>query len=227
MNMKILLVEDEAELSESIAGFLKEEGYICETSASFDDAILKIGVYDYDCLLIDLTLPGGNGLEIIDAYKKQGSRGGIIIISARNSLDDKIRGLELGADDYLTKPFHLHELNARVKSLYRRMNFSGSRIIKFMEITVDPESKEVQVNGHTVVLTKKEYEILLYLLQNPKRVLSKASIAEHLWGDHMDLADSYDFIYSQIKNLRKKINEYSSTEYIHAIYGVGYKLIRS
>lgn len=224
--MKILLIEDEPSLVSAISDYLHDEGYVCETAMDYNKAMEKIGVYAYDCLLVDITLPHGNGLDVIDAYKEQGAKGGVIIISAKNSLDDKIKGLELGADDYLTKPFHLHELNARIKSLIRRLNFDGDRKIKFKDITLDAESKEVIVSEKPVTLTKKEFEILEFLLQNPKRVLSKNAIAEHLWGDHMDVADSYDFIYSQIKNLRKKINVHSQNEYVHAVYGVGYKLTK-
>ena len=224
--MKILLVEDEPALVETIVQYLRDEGYVCETAMDYYKAIEKIDVYEYDCLLVDITLPYGNGLDVVDAYKSGGYKGGVIIISAKNSLEDKIKGLNLGADDYLTKPFHLHELNARIKSLIRRLSFDGDRLIRFKEITVDPESKSVMVHDNKVILTRKEFEILVFLLQNPKRVISKGAIAEHLWGDHMDVADSYDFIYSQIKNLRKKLNEYSDTEYIHAVYGVGYKLTK-
>jgi len=224
--MKILLIEDEPSLVEAISDYMKDEGYVCETAMDYNKAMEKIGVYAYDCLLVDITLPHGNGLDVIDAYKNQGAKGGVIIISAKNSLDDKIKGLELGADDYLTKPFHLHELNARIKSLFRRLNFDGERTIQFKDIVLDPDSKEVIVNKQSVTLTKKEYEILEFFLLNPKRVLSKNAIAEHLWGDHMDMADSYDFIYSQIKNLRKKINALSQYDYVHAVYGVGYKLMK-
>ncbi len=224
--MKILLIEDEPALQETVSKYLSEEGHLCEIAYNYGKAIEKISVYEYDCLLVDITLPDGNGLEVIKEYKKEGYKGGVIIISAKNSIDDKIAGLGLGADDYLTKPFHLHELNARIKSVLRRLNFDGEQLIRYNEITVDPDAKTVLVNENKVTLTKKEYEILLYFLQSPKRVLSKGAIAEHLWGDHMDMADSYDFIYSQIKNLRKKINEFSVNEYIHAVYGVGYKLIK-
>ncbi|MBL3655958.1 response regulator transcription factor [Fulvivirga sediminis] len=223
--MKILLVEDEISLVETISHYLKEEGYLCEIATDYNMAIEKIGVYEYDCILVDITLPHGSGLDVVDSYKRHEHNGGIIIISAKNSVDDKIKGLELGADDYLTKPFHLHELNTRIKSLHRRLNFSGERLIKLKDIVIDPDAKSVTVNDTMVPLTKKEYEILLFFIQNPKRVLSKGSIAEHLWGDHMDVADSYDFIYSQIKNVRKKINSKSSFNYFHAVYGVGYKFL--
>jgi DNA-binding response OmpR family regulator len=174
-------------------------------------------------VLVDITLPGGNGLDIIRQLKKARSKAGIIIISAKNSLDDKIEGLELGADDYLPKPFHLSELNARIKSVVRRRNFEGNSEIRFGEITIDPEAKSVAVNGKAVTVTKKEFGLLLFFISNKNRVITKESIAEHLWGDNMDMADSYDFIYSHIKNLRKKLIEAGSADYIKTIYGAGYK----
>lgn len=221
--MKILLIEDEADLAGTVCHYLQEEGNVCETASNFEEAEEKISLYEYDCLLLDITLPDGSGLDILRSYKKNNHSGGVVIISAKDSLDDKIAGLNLGADDYLPKPFHLHELNARLKSLYRRLNFDGSSYIIHRDIKIDPEPKEVFIAGKSVSLTKKEYEILLFFLQNPRRVVSKNSIAEHLWGDHMDMADSYDFIYSQIKNLRRKLNSLSEYDYLHAVYGVGYK----
>lgn len=224
--MKVLLIEDEESLVETISAFLREEGYVCETATTYARGLEKVGAYEYDCLLVDIGLPDGSGLEVIKRYRKNGSAGGIIVISAKDSLDDKIAGLNLGADDYLTKPFHLQELNARIKSLNRRIRFDGDRKITFKDITVDTDCNEVVVNGHELSLTRKEFEMLLFFLQNNKRVLSKGTLAEHLWGDYMDMADSYDFIYSQIKNLRKKINRYSEYEYLHSVYGVGYKLYK-
>jgi DNA-binding response OmpR family regulator len=221
--MKILLIEDEPELRRSILQFLHQEGYVVESATDFKKAEDKAGSYDYDCVLVDITLPGGNGLDIIRQLKKARSKAGIIIISAKNSLDDKIEGLELGADDYLPKPFHLSELNARIKSVVRRRNFEGNSEIRFGEITIDPEAKSVAVNGKAVTVTKKEFDLLLFFISNKNRVITKESIAEHLWGDNMDMADSYDFIYSHIKNLRKKLIEAGSADYIKTIYGAGYK----
>lgn len=224
--MKLLLVEDEPDLVDTLHHYLKDEGFLCETAMDYPEAIKKIHMYEYDCLLVDITLPHGNGLDVIKEYRKTGMSGGVIIISAKNSVDDKISGLDLGADDYLTKPFHLHELNARIKSVIRRMKFEGNQTIKLGTIELNLDEKSVRVSDQHIILTKKEYEILLFFLQNPKRVISKGTIAEHLWGDNMDIADSYDFIYSQIKNLRKKINEHSNVEYIQAVYGMGYKFLK-
>lgn len=225
--MKILIVEDEILLSDSIVTFLKELGYRCEVAANFESANEKINLYDYDCLVVDITLPDGSGLDIIDSYKKAGKRGGVIVVSARNSLGDKITGLDLGADDYLTKPFHLHELSARINSVIRRLNFNGESNIELHDISIKPAEKEVSIDGSIIHLTKTEYDLLLFFMQNERRVISKSAIAEHLYGDNADMADSYDFIYSQIKNLRRKLNSHSQFEYIHAVYGVGYKLLKS
>ena len=221
--MKILLIEDEKELSRSIDTYLREENYICETAQTYDQARERINLYIYDCVIVDITLPDGNGLDIIRELKEKHIETGIIIISAKNSLDDKILGLEIGADDYLTKPFHLSELNARVKSIIRRRTFSGNNEIVFNEISIIPEKMQVTVNDQVVVLTKKEFEMLVFFIANKNRVITKESIAEHLWGDEMDMADSYDFIYTHIKNLRKKMIEKGGMDYIQTVYGMGYK----
>ena len=221
--MKILLIEDEKELSRSITEYLQKESYLCEAVLTFDDAIEKINMYQYDCIIVDINLPDGSGLNVIRALKKNKSETGIIIISAKNSLDDKVSGLGIGADDYLTKPFHLPELNARVKSIIRRRSFGGINEIVFNDIRILPEEMEVTVNGNSLDLTKKEYSLLIFFISNKDRVLTKESIAEHLWGDEMDMADSFDFIYTHIKNLRKKIMEKGGEDYIRTIYGMGYK----
>ncbi len=221
--MKILLIEDEKELAGSIIAYVQKENYICEAVMTYEDAKEKINLYQYDCIVVDITLPDGSGLEVIRELKKNKSDTGIIIISAKNSLEDKLTGLDIGADDYLTKPFHLSELNARIKSIIRRRNFSGASEISFNEIRVLPDQQEVFVNDIPVILTKKEFELLIYFLSNKERVLTKESIAEHLWGDEMDLADSFDFIYTHIKNLRKKITEAGGKDYIQTVYGMGYK----
>ena len=222
-NMKLLLVEDEKHLADSILSYLRTEGYLCEWASDFVSASQKIALYAYDCALIDVTLPGGNGLDLVRQFKQQDSAAGIIVISARNALDDKIAGLDIGADDYLTKPFHLSELNARIKSLIRRRTFQGRQDIVFREITVQRESLDVLVNTESIPLTKKELDLLLYFIANQNRVLTKESIAEHLWGEQADSLNSLDFIYTHIKNLRKKLVEKGCPDYIRSVYGMGYK----
>lgn len=221
--MKVLLVEDEAELAQAIIEFLKKEGFVCEHASTFLAADEKLELYSYDCVLLDLNLPGGNGLNLLRKLKALHSRAGVIILSAKNAIDDKIAGLDLGADDYLSKPFHLAELNARIKSVLRRKQFDGQQLIRFEELTINPEEQEVRVVNQVLTLTKKEYDLLLFFLSNRNRLLTKESIAEHLWGDDMDLADSFDFIYTHIKNMRKKIVEAGGKDYVKTVYGMGYK----
>lgn len=220
--MKILLIEDDPDLRKSIKQYLHQEGYVVESASDFIKASEKAGVYDYDCVLVDITLPKGSGLDIVKLLKENNSKAGIIIISARNSSDDKINGLDLGADDYLAKPFNLAELNSRIKALIRRRNFDGNKAIIVNEITIIPEERIVKVNDEQVVLTGKEYDLLLFFIANKNRVVSKNSIAEHLWGDDSDQMDSHDFIYVHLRNLRKKLTEKGCTDYVQMIYGIGY-----
>lgn len=224
--MNILLIEDEAALAETMSHYLQAEGYHCEWVPSLAQAVEKAWVYEYDCLVVDINLPDGNGLKVIEGLKKRRSNAGIIVVSARNAVEDRIKGLEIGADDYLTKPFDLSELNARIKAVIRRRNFDAQNVITFEEISVHPYDFRAEVNGEVLALTKKEFDLLLYFLSNQKRVITKESIAEHLWGDDMDSADSFDFIYSHLKNLRKKIQEKGGRDYIQTVYGIGYKFAR-
>ena len=223
--MKVLLIEDEKGLSDSILSFMKLNGYICELAENFKEAIEKTALYLYDCILIDINLPDGNGLNIIKRLKEGKNTAGIIIISARDTIEDRIKGLEMGADDYLVKPFDLTELNARIKSLIRRINFSGSNEIIAGELKILPDEYKVSFNNELFDLTRKEYNLLMFLVSNPNRVLAKETIAEHLWGDDMDMADSFDFVYSHVKNLRKKLNDKGIGDYIQTIYGIGYKFV--
>ena len=222
--MKILLVEDEPALRTALLGSLKQAGYLAEAAADFAQAQEKIMLYQYECVLLDLTLPDGSGLDLLRTLKAGNSAAGVLIITARDALDDKITGLDLGADDYLIKPFHLSELNARVRAIIRRRQFQGQQQLTFRDLVVLPDLAEVQVNGAPLTLTRKEYDLLLYLLANPGRVLTKEAIAEHLCGDAVDTADSFDFIYTHLKNLRKKLQEKGADNYIRTLYGVGYKL---
>lgn len=223
--MKILIVEDNRELSETLANYLKQEGYLCETALNYRAAEEKINIYEYDVIVLDITLPDGSGLEILKQLKQKRPDEGVLIISAKNALDDKLTGLNLGADDYLTKPFHLAELNARIQSLLRRKRFNGSHEIIAGDIKINTSTAQVLVKGNEIVLTRKEYELLLYFLSNRNRILNKEAIAEHLWGDNIDMADSFDFIYTHIKNLRKKIASHGSSNNIKSVYGMGYKFV--
>ncbi|GAB3634947.1 response regulator transcription factor [Hymenobacter arcticus] len=222
--MKLLLVEDEPALRSTLIEALRQGGYVVEVAADFTQAYEKIKLYRYDCVLLDLTLPDGNGLDLLRALKADNSPAGVLVISARNGLDDRVAGLDLGADDYLTKPFHISELNARLRAIIRRRRFQGNNHLIFRDLTVWPDQAEVQVRGEALTLTRKEYDLLLYLLANPGRVLTKEAIAEHLCGDSVDAADSFDFIYTHLKNLRKKLQEKGADNYIRTMYGVGYKL---
>jgi DNA-binding response OmpR family regulator len=221
--MKLLLVEDEPELAADIVAYLTQEGYRCEWVATFSAAAEKIVLYQYECVIVDITLPGGNGLDLVRTLKKLDSQTGVIIISAKDALADKVTGLQLGADDYMTKPFHLAELSARLQSVVRRRHFGGRNEITVRGITVRPDAFQVLINNKPLDLTRKEYDLLLFLMANPGRVLTKEAIAEHLWGDNMDQADSLDVIYSHVKNLRRKINELGETDSIKTVYGLGYK----
>lgn len=221
--MKLLLIEDEKELALSIQKYLTDKDFVCEWVNSAKTAIDKISIYDYDCILLDLMLPDGNGFEILKELKNQNKTEGIIIISAKETLETRIEGFNLGADDYLTKPFHLSELLVRVQALIRRKNFKGSNIVSFNEIHIDILSKAVKVNNNKIDITKKEIDLLLYLIGNENRVLSKSAIAEHLSGDMADMLDNHDFVYAHIKNLKKKLNDAGSGDYIKSVYGLGYK----
>ncbi len=200
------------------------EAFTIESVASFHMAEEKIDMYDYDCIIVDINLPGGSGFDIIRKLKNKNKDAGVIIISAKNSLDDKLTGLDIGADDYLTKPFHLSELNARIKSIIRRRGLKGANVKTFNELTLEFDNRRLFVREKEIVLTRKEYDLLLYFIMNEDKVLSKEDIAEHLWGDNMGIAaDSFDFIYNHIKNLRKKLIDNGCADYIKTVYGIGYK----
>ncbi|WP_258100955.1 response regulator transcription factor [Marinoscillum pacificum] len=221
--MKILIIEDEVELAKDMELFLSREAYHCELVANYDQAMEKVYAYEYDCILLDLMLPGGDGLSILQELKKLNKNEGVIIISAKNSIEDKVSGLKLGADDYLAKPFHQAELAARVESLIRRKQFDSHNTITQNEVMIDLQAKTVTVRGEGVVLTRKEYELLLFFVGNKNRVLSKGALAEHLSGDLADMFDTHDFVYAHVKNLKKKLKEAGYQDYIKTIYGSGYK----
>ena len=223
--MKILVVEDEPEMKELITQFLQDEGYVVETADTFNSGMDKIVDYDYDCILLDIMLPGGSGLEILRHLKSMNKADSVIIISAKDSLDDKVMGLDLGADDYLTKPFHIAELNARIKSVIRRKKSDGKKLLELENIKVNIEERMVLVNNQSIELNRKEFDILVFLMMNKNRIASKSAIAENIWGDYIDRSNDFDFIYSQIKNLRKKLRDHNANIDINAVYGMGYKLI--
>lgn len=222
--MKLLIIEDEKELAEGMVTYLQHESYTCEVAHTFEQGLYKIETEDYDCIALDITIPGGTGLQLLQELKNNNKSDGVIIISARNSINDKITGLKLGADDYLVKPFHLSELAARINAIIRRKLHNGNNIITFHEISINTQTKEVTVNDQLIELTRKEYELLLYFLSNQRRVISKNALVAHLWKQDMGTGESVDFIYTHIKNLRRKLNEKSSGDYIRSVYGMGYKL---
>lgn len=221
--MNLLIVEDEPELSQSIATYLYQNKFTCDTALDFSSANTKINAGEYSCIILDLSLPGGSGLELLRRLKKINKTEGVLIISAKNSLDDKIEGLELGADDYLTKPFHLAELSARVNAIIRRKSFDGNNVVVLDKLIINIADKIVMTENGIIELTRKEYELLLYFASNKNRVVTKESIIDHLWGNHANMSDTYDIIYSHIKNLRKKLVESGCPDYIKAVYGMGYK----
>lgn len=222
--MKILIVEDEKALQQSISEYLEKDGNLCEVASDFREAIYKVDLYDYDIIILDINLITGSGIDVLKNLKEQKKECGVIIISANNSLDDKLDGLDLGADDYITKPFHLAELNSRIKAVLRRGKYGGDDILNFNEIKVNTKSRTAYINSRSLTLTKKEYDLLVFFMTNKGRILSKEIIAEHLWGDNSDLVDNFDFIYVHINNLRKKLTA-EGAKYIKTAYGSGYKFI--
>ncbi|HRP55053.1 response regulator transcription factor [Agriterribacter sp.] len=223
--MKILVIEDEKELLEAITASLEKEHFLVESAGDFNTAFEKISLYEYDCILLDIMLPGGSGLDILEELKNAGKTGNVIIISAKDSLDDKVKGLALGADDYLTKPFHITELNARIKAVLRRNTAGGKNTIETGNVLLDLTDRLFTVNGNVFALNRKEFDILTYFLFNKNRLITKTALAEHVWGDNTDQADNLDFIYYQIKNLRKKLQSSNAAIEIQSVYGIGYKLV--
>jgi len=221
--MKILIVEDEKELSKSVASYLSDQGYLCDRALDFHTAIQKVESFEYDCILLDITLPDGNGLNVLRELKKNKKTDGVIIISARDSIEERIEGLNLGADDYLPKPFHLSELGARIAAVIRRRRFEGNSILETGDLRIDTIDKTVLANGNLLDLTKKEYDLLLFLVSNKNRVISKNAIAEHISGEEAEVFDNFDFLYAHIKNLKKKMTAAGCPDYIRTIYGMGYK----
>lgn len=223
--MKILVVEDEHELSDAICQSLARDQYVVETAADFHSAHEKLGSYEYDCILLDIMLPGGSGLELLRELKAAGKSDNVIIISARDSIEDKIEGLELGADDYLAKPFHLAELNARVKAVLRRNVHEGKNSLALSNVELNITDRTLAVDGNLLPLNRKEFDILHYFMLNKNRLVTKTALAEHVWGDNIDQSDNFDFIYAQMKNLRKKLQDANAAIEFESVYGTGYKLL--
>lgn len=223
--MKILIIEDETALLQTIEEFLKSENFLIESAQDYNAALEKAMTYDYDCILLDIMLPGGNGLDILKTLKEAHKKQPVLILSAKDSVEDKVLGLEIGADDYLAKPFHLAELLARIKSIIRRNAQDGEQLVKYKNVSLDPDSRQVTVNEKITPLNRKEFDLFYYFILRPNKLLEKTSLVESVWGDHTDQADNLDFIYSQIKNIRKKLKEAEADMDIQAVYGVGYKLV--
>ncbi len=221
--MRILIVEDEKLISNEVSKYLKPEGFKCDVAFTYLEAEQKIISNIYDIVLLDITLPKGSGLDLIPIIKNQNVKTGILIISAKNAIDDKIKGLDSGADDYITKPFFLTEINSRIKSVIRRRQYDNQLLVEFEEITISPDNKSVSVNNKQVPVTKSEYDILFYFIVNKNRLVTKQALADHLLGSAGDDLNSYDLIYSHIKNLRKKLIEAGAKDYIQTIYAMGYK----
>ena len=225
--MKLLIIEDECELSDSIVSFLNQEDYLCEQAFTFSEATMKVGLYEYDCILLDLMLPGGSGLDILRKLMKETPQRGVIIVSAKDSVDDKIAGLKIGADDYLAKPFHLPELSMRIFALLRRKYFANNNILRSGPLEIDLLGKMVSIGTVKLDLTKTEYELLLFLIENRKRVVSKSALAEHLSGDMADMMSDFNFVYAHIKNLKAKLADAGAVDYIKTYYGTGYKWVEN
>jgi DNA-binding response OmpR family regulator len=221
--MKVLIIEDSSEMASSLRDFLLRENYICEIASDYFEAEEKLFRFQYDCILLDIMLPGGNGLKLLKQIKSEQQQANVLVISAKNGLEDKVTGLEEGADDYITKPFYLPELHARIRAIYRRKSLNGSNLVQFNEISLNTNTLGVTVNGRNMEVTRKEFDLLLYFIVNKDRVLSRQSIAAHLWGDYTDDLANFDFVYQHVKNLRKKIGAARGNDYIGTVYGIGYK----
>ena len=223
--MKILIIEDDLSFQEILRKTLEKERYIVEVAPNYRTGLIKLSDYTYDCILLDINLPDGNGLDLLRELKEMKKTGSLIIISARDTIEDKVEGLDLGADDYLPKPFHLAELLSRIKSVLRRNNQGGEQYVSYGEVKVNPHTFDIWVGDTKRELSRKEFDLLLYFLQRPNRIVSKNMLAEAIWGDHFDDVDNYDFVYAQIKNLRKRLSAWDADIEIVAVYGMGYKLV--
>ncbi len=222
--MKLLIIEDEPTLLKDLGEFVAREGFLYELAHDYSTAEEKIMLYDYDCVILDINLPDGSGFDILKKLRQHQKLDGVLILSARDSIDDKMRGFELGADDYLTKPFFLSELNARVRAIIRRKKFNTNKDLLFGNILIDLDQHLVKVDNEPLNFTKKEFAILTHLISNQKRVVTKTALSEYIWGDYVDEANSFGFLFSQMKNLKRKLKEAGALIEINNIYGVGYQI---
>ncbi len=223
--MKILIIEDEPDLRKVVQASLETANHLVEYAVDFKTGLKKIEDYQYDCILLDIMLPDGNGLDILQNIKHRKTDAAVIILSAKDSVEDKVNGLDLGADDYLAKPFHLAELHSRLNSIIRRKNHHGEKTIRYKNLSMLVEERLLKINDKEVLLNRKEFDLLYYFIIRPNKLLQKTTIAEFIWGDNADSLDRLDFIYSQIKNLKKKLKQNDAEVDIQAVYGIGYKLI--
>ncbi|MCH4156924.1 MAG: response regulator transcription factor [Muribaculaceae bacterium] len=221
--MRILIIEDEKSISDGVLKYLVNQNYLCDQAFSCREALMKSSSNEYDCILLDLMLPDGDGLNLLKIIKMNSPSAGIIILSAKGTVEDKVEGMKLGADDYLPKPFNLAELNARVFALLRRRHFKGYNRVESNNVQIDLLSKSVSVGGSPVILTKSEFSILLFLIHNKGSVITKIALAEHLCGEMADMMNNFNFVYCHIKNLKSKLLSAGGKDCIKTIYGVGYK----
>lgn len=222
--MKVLVIEDNRDLCEITVRSLEKERYVVAWASDYHEAMQKLEDYEYDCILLDIMLPGGNGLDLLKYLRELKKDTAVIILSAKDSLEDKIAGLDLGADDYLPKPYHLAELHARIKSVVRRHQRNSIQTVSYGNVEINPDRFEVQIAGSPVSLNRKEYDILYYFLTRPNQLVNKETLAEAVWGDHIDQVDNFDFMYAQVKNLRRHLKQYGASVELKAVYGFGYKL---
>lgn len=224
--MKILIIEDEHLLTSSIIRYLKQENFVCDTVYTLQEANERLLTIIYDCIILDITLPDGNGLTLLRELKEMKRSEGVIIISAKHSIDDKIHGFQLGADDYLPKPFHLAELSARINALIKRKLFDGHQQIDIDGLKLDYNAKTATFEDKNIELTKTEYDILLFLVASKNKVITKTAIAEHITQDHNEMFENFDFIYTHLKNIKRKLMNSGCGDRIKSIYGIGYKFVQ-
>lgn len=222
--MNVLIIEDEKSLANEIAAFLKKENFICDLAYTGMDGSEKIAVNLYDFVLLDLGLPDYNGLDLIREARQQGSEAAFIIITARGAVEDKVKGLNLGADDYLSKPFALIELHSRIQAVARRKFAITNTVINIGDFVVDISQRNITSNKRNVELTRKEFDLLLYLVMNRNKVLTRHQLYEHIWGNILE--DQYDsnFIDVHIKNVRKKLSFHAPTQWLETVRGIGYRV---